>query len=247
MFQGTYCIASHTFSICSLYEDVQMLCSDYRSADTPEFTITITEEDIHRESVQSDETRRNEGLPPYTFSEGYLETLAVYRKLAERLLSDDILLFHGSAVAVDGQCYIFTAKSGTGKSTHVRLWRKVLGERAVMVNDDKPLIRIKDGVAMVYGTPWDGKHRLSTNMAVPLKAIAVLQRGERNCIAPLGVKEAFPLLLQQTYRPEDRLQLLKAMQLLGKMAENVNLYVLHCNMEEEAAKVAFEGMSHEQI
>lgn len=247
MFQGTYCIASHTFSICSLYQDVQMLCCGYQCDGNPEFTITTTKEDIHRESVLSDETRKNEGLPPYTFSDGYLETLAVYRKLAERLLSDDILLFHGSAVAVDGLCYIFTAKSGTGKSTHVRLWRKVLGERAVMVNDDKPMIRIKDGVAMVYGTPWDGKHRLSSNMAVPLKAIAVLQRGERNSIAPLGVKEAFPMLLQQTYRPEDRLQLLKAMQLLGKMAESVNLYVLHCNMEEEAAKVAFEGMSHEHV
>ena len=80
---------------------------------------------------------------------------------------------------MDGQAVLFTAKSGTGKSTHTKLWRDLFGERAVMVNDDKPLLRIlKDGV-LVCGTPWDGKHRLSTNCALPLKAICILERGKK--------------------------------------------------------------------
>lgn len=241
--KGTFRIADHVFCICSVYEEVQKMCGNYISTDEPEFVITTNEEDIRLESEMSDHNRQFEGLPPYTFADSYLETLAVYRKLVERLADDDIILFHGSAIAVEGQCYLFTAKSGTGKSTHVRLWRKMLGDRAVMVNDDKPLIRLKDGMAVVYGTPWDGKHHLSTNISMPLKSIAVLKRGEKNSIVPLGIKESLPMLIQQTYRPDNPQAVMKVLQLVGKLAQSVNLFELHCNMEDEAAHVAYEGMS----
>ena len=80
---------------------------------------------------------------------------------------------------MDGEAYIFTAVSGTGKSTHAMLWREVFGERVRMINDDKPLIRITpEGKAVVYGTPWDGKHHLSKNSAFPLKAICWLTRAK---------------------------------------------------------------------
>ena len=105
----------------------------------------------------------------------YLETLAVCRKIAERMPEHNTFLFYGSCIAVDGAGYVFTAKSGTGKSTHTRLWRELLDNRATMVNDDKPLIRIADDDAIIYGTPWDGKHPLSHNIAVPLKAICILE------------------------------------------------------------------------
>ena len=139
-------------------------------------------------------------------SKPYLETLTVYRKIATAFLERSVLLMHGSVVAVDGEAYMFTALSGTGKSTHVRLWRKLFGDRAVMVNDDKPLVRIGGERAIVYGTPWDGKHHLSNNIAVPLKAIVVLRRGLENEIHPLTVQEAFPTLLQQSFRTEDPYQ-----------------------------------------
>lgn len=241
--KGIYRIADHVFSICSVYEEVQKMCANYLSTEEPEFVITTTEEDIRKESQLSDHSRKYEGLPPYTFADDYLETLAVYRKLVERLADDDIILFHGSAVAVDDACYLFTAKSGTGKSTHVRLWRKLFGNRALMVNDDKPLIRLNNGTATIYGTPWDGKHHLSSNISMPLKSIAVLKRGEKNTIVPLGIKESLPMLIQQTYRPDNPQAVMKVLQLVGKLAQSVNLYELHCNMEDEAAKVAYEGMS----
>ena len=84
----------------------------------------------------------------------------IYRKIADALVDDGVILYHGSVIAVDGQGYLFTAKSGTGKSTHTALWRELFGERAVMVNDDKPLLRVKDDQVTVYGTPWNG-NRLS--------------------------------------------------------------------------------------
>ena len=154
----------------------------------------------------------------------------------------DTILFHGSVVAVDGAAYLFTAASGTGKSTHVALWRKLFGERAVMVNDDKPLLHIGD-VVTAYGTPYDGKHKLSNRIAVPLKAICILTRAETNSIVPVTKSEAYPMLLQQVYRPNDVFALQKTLGLIDKMAEKVGLYRLGCNMDIEAAKVAYDGMN----
>ena len=194
MFEGKYILADMCIGIRSLYDEVQRMCEDYRAPmdSTPEFIVETTEQDIEAERIQSEETRIEEGLPPYAFDAAYLETLAVYRQIATECVLRGRLLMHGSVVAVDGRAYMFTAKSGTGKSTHVRLWRKLFGERAVMVNDDKPLLRIRrvsgddlpadEESVLVYGTPWDGKHRLSTNMSAPLEAICILTRAKENTI-----------------------------------------------------------------
>ena len=151
-------------------------------------------------------------------------------------------MFHGSCIAVDGVGYLFTAKSGTGKSTHTRLWRELLGVKAVMVNDDKPLIRMTGEGAVIYGTPWDGKHRLSSNIAVPLKAVCILERAEENAIHPITADEAYPMLLQQVYRPMDRMAMNTTLTLIDRLAVSVNLWRLDCNMDPEAARVAYEAM-----
>lgn len=245
--KGTFCMAGHTFSVISIYEEVQDMCREYACQDSPEFTIHTTVNDIIEEGRQSDETRKTEGLPPHKFDDGYLETLAVYRKLCSRLLQENILLFHGSAIAVDGKCYVFTASSGTGKSTHASLWRKVLGETAMMVNDDKPLIHIQDGKAMVYGTPWNGKHHLGCNVAVPLHGIALLQRDEKNSIRRAEVEEVLPTLIKQSYLPKHEGAMIPFLGLVGQLAQSTSLYLLRCNMEDEAARVAYEGMTNEHI
>ena len=156
------------------------------------------------------------------------------------MLDFDTVLFHGSVIAVDGVGYLFTAKSGTGKSTHTRLWREYFGERAVMVNDDKPLLHIADTVT-AYGTPYNGKHRLGTNTSVPLKAICILTRAENNHIEPI-TREQYTMLLQQVYRPADMLKMVKTLELVDRLADGVKLYRLGCNMDISAAKVAYEGM-----
>ena len=166
-------LANRYIEINNLYHFIEDYCNDYMIKDTqklpiPDFCINVVREDIDFERTKSAAEDRKEGIPIRHFTDEYLETLAVYRKIAEQMLSYDTILFHGSVIAVDGFGYLFTAKSGTGKSTHTRLWRETFGDRAVMVNDDKPLLRItKDGV-IAYGTPWDGKHRLSTNTSVPI-------------------------------------------------------------------------------
>lgn len=239
---GIYKIADTVVEIHSLHSEVQELCQDYKSDETPELIIETTQSDIDFERKKSAQEDAYEGLPIRFFTESYLETLAVYRKLAVALLDKDILLFHGSVIAVDGEGYLFTAKSGTGKSTHTRLWRQKFGDRAVMVNDDKPLIRLSGDQAIVYGTPWDGKHRLSTNTSVPLKALCILERNAENIIVPQTLHQVLPMLMQQSYRPREEAALRKTLMLISKLGMKVRLYRLGCNMNPSAADVAYEGM-----
>ena len=111
-----------------------------------------------------------------------------------------------------------------------------------MINDDKPLIRISIDGAVVYGTPWDGKHRLSANIAVPLKALCILERAEQNSIRPVAAYEAYPILLQQVYRPANTQALRKTLSLIDRLASTVPLWRLRCNMELDAARIAYEAM-----
>ena len=242
--EGLYKIAEHTVRFISLHEKIHAMCRDYRVAEeAPEIVISTFQADIDAERRKSEAEDRLEGIPVRRYSDAYLETLAVYRKLADALLTDDTVLFHGSCVSVDGEGYLFTAKSGTGKSTHTRLWREAFGSRAVMVNDDKPLLRIRESGVTAFGTPWDGKHHLSNNISVPLKAICILERGEQNEIQRITPGEAYPMLLQQTNRPRDPQRMLKTLQLLDVLINAAGLYRLRCNREPEAAWIAFEGMN----
>lgn len=241
-------LAGQYFEICPVCDYIKEYCKEYivdkTVADVKSFRIIASQEDIDFERDKSAREDRKEGIPVRQFSDAYLETLAVYRKIADKLLSCDTLLFHGSVVSVDGEGYLFTAKSGTGKSTHTCLWREYFGERAVMVNDDKPLLHITDVGVTVYGTPWDGKHRLSTNIAVPLKGICILTRDEKNHIEPVKPRDVYPLMIQQTNRTCTADGMRQTLSLIDRMLAVVPLYRLGCNMEREAAKVAYEGMKN---
>lgn len=241
---GTYLLADIPIQITSLYDEVHKMCADYRTELPAHICISTTDEEIEEEGRMSDQQRKIEGLPSFQFEPSYLETLTIYRKIATEMMSHGILLMHGSVIAVDGEAYLFTALSGTGKSTHVRLWRRLFGPRAVMVNDDKPLVRVAQGNrSIVYGTPWDGKHHLSNNISVPLKAIVFLERGKENEIHEVDAKWMFPVLMQQSFRTDDAMGAIRSMQLLGVLAERVKFYDLHCNMDPEAAEVAYRGMN----
>ena len=243
--KSTYRLAGHAIKIESLYSQVHTLCAAYRVEDDAEYCITTTPADIAYERQRSAQADALEGAVPHKYADPYLETLAVYRKLAQLLVQDDILLMHGAVVAVDGQAYLFTAKSGTGKTTHTRLWMQQFGDRAVMVNGDKPLLHVTNTGVTVYGTPWDGKEHLSTNIACPLRAVCILTRSETNHIGRISKKEALPMLCQQVYRPADPAALAKMLPLVDRLGCSVPLYRLGCNMEPEAAQVAYHGMNQE--
>lgn len=236
-------LADIVVGIEPIYSDMEVYCREYITEETADFNIKIEESDIDFERVRSKKEAEKEGREVVEYSDSYLETLAVYRQIAEKLPMYNTFLFHGSAIAVDDRGYLFTAKSGTGKSTHTRLWREYFGERAIMVNDDKPLLKVSTNGVRVYGTPWDGKHRLSNNVSVQLKAVCILVRDDVNHIEEISAGEAYQMLLQQSYRPLDKKAVVQTLTLLDILKEHVKFYRLGCNMDPEAAKVAYCGMN----
>lgn len=243
MTEFTIKVAGQVAAVNALHESSRDYCRDYLCDEKPNITMVITPEDIALEREKSARTDLAEGFPTRDMSDAQLEITAIQRKLSEALFASDTLLFHGSAIAVDGVAYMFTAKSGTGKSTHTSLWRQYLGDRAVMVNDDKPFLRIEEDSILVCGSPWNGKHRLGTNICVPLKAICILERGIENQITKITAGEALFMLLQQSNRPADAKMLPKYMELLDAVAAHVDFYRLQCNMELNAAEVAYKTIS----
>lgn len=163
-------------------------------------------------------------------------------KFYEGLLDFDGFLLHSSAVVLDGKAYLFSATSGTGKSTHTNLWLKVFGDRAKILNDDKPAIRVIDGQVYASGTPWSGKVDLSINETVPVAGICFLERAKENSICEISSKEALTRLLEQTIKPKNTEQLDKLCKILDRVFEKVKVYRLGCNISEEAVYTAYNAM-----
>ena len=243
MTEFTIKVAGVPIGVRAMFASTRDYCRAYFTEETPVFSVATEPEDLEFEQNKAREEAILEGLRFRDFPDPYLERTAIQRKIAEKLFDYDTLIFHGSVVAVEGQGYLFTAKSGTGKSTHTRFWRETFGEKAVMVNDDKPFLKITEKEILVCGAPWSGKHGLDTNITVPLKAICILERGEENQIRPIEPGHALMMLMQQSNRPLDRQKLLKYMDLIDGLASKTALWKMRCNLDPAAAKVAFDAMS----
>ena len=147
---------------------------------------------------------------------------------------------HGAVIAVGQKAWLFTAPSGTGKTTHIRLWLENI-PGSYVVNGDKPLIRMGEEVT-VFGTPWAGKEGMQRNTGVPLCGIVLLERGALNRIEALDFAHALPTLIQQIYRPKEREPLEKTLELIGELDRRIPLYRIECNMLPEAALTAYETL-----
>ena len=234
MYRFTIELAETPIEINTSREAFKGRCRDYLSEKPAEFSVSVSDADIEfeRECAKAEE--------PF---EWQLEWMAIYRKICSGMYGKDTVLMHGSSLAVDGRAYLFCAPSGTGKSTHTRLWRQYLGDRVLMINDDKPLVRVKDSKVRIYGTPWNGKHHIGTNTSAPLHAVCFLERGRENALTPLDSDSALPQLLKYIYRPEDPAQMLQMLDTAAKISGLSGFYSLRCNMDQSAAEIAYKGMS----
>ncbi len=148
-------------------------------------------------------------------------------------------VLHGSAIAYKGRGVIFSAPSGTGKSTHTALWKQCFGEDVVHINDDKPALRFRDDGVVMYGTPWSGKTDLNTNQCVPLHAVVFVERGEENSLRRMDATESMLHLQSQVVQPYHDAHIGSV--LIDRMitvAETVPVYLMTCNMDPEAALTA---------
>ena len=236
-------IAGLVTQIQPLFESTAAYCRNYLCEQMPDFFISVTEADLRFEQRMLDLEADEEGMKRRKFTDPFLERTAIQRKIADELIKRDTLLLHGSAVAVDGEAYLFTATCGTGKSTHTRLWREVFGDRAVMVNDDKPFLQITQSGVIAHGAPWSGKHGLDTNISLPLKGICVLRRGSQNVIERAEPETVLPMLRHESHLPEEEGARERGNDLVEKLAATVPLWEMHCTPTQEAAKIAYQAMA----
>lgn len=225
-------LAELNIRIENKYPYIEKMCGDYIiSGCECDFSVSATREEMKREANED-----CNDLP-------YLETLAVYRKIAEKLLEYNGFLLHGVLLETAGQGIAFCARSGTGKSTHVFLWKKLLGDKCEIINGDKPLVRIIDGKVYAYGTPWCGKEGIQKNAKTSLRSLCFIERGEKNELTKLRQNEVFPRLTTQIYMPKDNgAKMLKTLELADVFVKNTTSYVMKCNMDISAAEVAYNGI-----
>ena len=214
------------------FPELEWLCREYVTDEVPKIVLSVTQEEIEEErSKQAD-----------IFTDGYLETICLYRKLALEMLKCDVFLMHASVIEVDGEGYAFLAHSGTGKTTQTRLWLEYFGARARVINGDKPLIRVMpDGTFVAYGTPWCGKEGMGCNASVPLKALFLLERSTVPTCEPADQEFSIDRLFHQLLMPEDPEQMMQLLDMVDKLVETVPCYRLRCDMTDASVVTAFNA------
>jgi len=235
-------IAEFVFEIETNFSDTKEMCKDYLTDENSDFLVSINKEDLVYEKEKSIKEAIYEGITPEEFSDAYLETIAVYRKIAEYISVHSASVFHGCLVSLNNEGYLFTGRSGIGKSTHVNNWVKMYPD-CIIVNGDKPILKIVGDDVIGFGTPWSGKENLNTNSSVKLKAIIVLTRDLVNHIEKISINDALPSLLSSTYRSSSNNGIKNALEFVAHIGSKVELYKLGCNMDKESAKVDYEGMN----
>ena len=237
-------IAGQVGAVECLFDSTPYYLARYVTHDTAGFSASVSREDLERERQFRDAEALEEGMKLRKVTEPFLERLAIQRKFAEYLMGCGVLMVHGSAVTVDGVGYIFTARCGTGKSTHTRLWREAFGGRAVMINDDKPFIRLDGTEATVCGAPWSGKHGLDSNTEVPLGGICLLERGKENEIRPI-LEDEIPELTRNLRWFMESERVAQFDSLAAELVRRVPLWHMKCNMDPSAAEMSHGVMSGE--
>ena len=220
------------------YEYTKEYVKDYLTDEEPIFTVSASDEDIEREHVIS-----GVRVPDY-----YAENVVLYRRIAERLPEFDALVFHGAVLECDGIAYAVTAHSGVGKTTHTRLWLSEFSDEVKILNGDKPILRIIDGVITACSTPWMGKEGYGYNATRPLGGIAFLARGTVNVARRITPDKAVMRFMNQVYLSKaDVLQLTRSMRVADALLSGVPLYELECNMQPEAAHVAYDAFVNGKV
>ena len=153
-------------------------------------------------------------------------------------------LFHSSVVSYQGKAYMFLGTSGTGKSTHSSLWLKYI-EGTELVNDDNPVVRIVDGVARVYGSPWSGKTPCYRNVVYPVGGIVKLDQAPYNEIKRLKGVRAYAAVVPSISGKRWDKRLAEGLhETENLLAQYVPVWHLDCLPDEAAARLSCNTCAH---
>lgn len=206
---------------------------------SPELSIEITEEALAAEDKIS---QAEQGIK---FGRGSLEFTAIHRIIADWLPLHSAFVMHSAVIAVNNEGVAFAAHSGTGKTTHMLLWQKLLEDKMEIINGDKPIIRFFESepeTPYAFGTPWNGKEGLGGSKKVPLKHICMIERSEENSVTPLSRSEAVDLMFKQTYMPKSPAAAMATMSMINRLLGCCKLWRIRCNMDPDAAETAYKNI-----
>lgn len=229
-----YEIAGLRILLKNKYPYTDKFCRAYLSANQTapvDITASVTDAEMQEE---------REASP--NFSEGYIENICLYRSLCCQIPLFDRMLMHCSVLEFNGEAYAFLGRSGTGKSTHTKLWLQNVSD-ARIINGDKPILEYRQGEFIAHGTPWMGKEQWGTRSQAPLKGLCFLEQAKVNAIKRLTPAQASAKLFMQILIPQEEENASKTLELADKMVTEIPAYLLQCDISQEAVKTSFEAMT----
>ena len=157
---------------------------------------------------------------------------------AFRTVAQKTLLFHASVIVREGKGFLFLGHSGTGKSTHSRMWLETFDD-AELLNDDNPVVRLlPDGSVRVYGSPWSGKTPCYKQQEAPVGALVQLEQASENTIERLRMSQAYPFLLASVSGLKIEKETMDALyESLAALLEQVPVFKLRCLPNHYAARL----------
>ncbi len=219
----------------NIYEEFRKRAKDYIIEETePDIVLEVTKDEILAELLRDPR-----------FGEAYHEGAILFGKVCREILKHNAFFLHSAVVEYEGKGYLFTGRSGAGKSTHALLWQEVF-PKSVIINADKPMIkRCHDGF-YAYGTPWCGKEGINKNASVKICGAFFIEQAEGNSIKEMDKKEVLEKIFSRTnYMREPELNLLMT-GLLSEFVEKVPFYLLECDISHEAVKTAYNAINSEE-
>jgi len=226
-------IAEIPINIDNRYEHIRILCQGYLTEKDPVVSITVTEEEIQKNA----ETQ--------TGREGYDEVSCVFQQIANAIIPFDAFFLHAAVLAINGKGVAFAAKSGIGKTTRLNLWEEAFGDKAQIVNGDKPVLRFLDGQLYAYGTPWKGKEINGNNVRTPLNALCFLERSDEVSLQRISIPETLSRIFSQVFVPEDEQSRMHFLGLIDRMIQCTPCFLLKCNKGKEKPVEIWDQMEME--
>lgn len=202
------------------------LCEKYfGDFSSPDISLSVSDQELEKELA-------------FGSSKGYAESVAACRKLAYELPRYDAFLLHAATFEIEGKGIAFLGNSGTGKSTHMLLWKELFGDKLTVINGDKPIVRLLSGRPVAYGTPWCGKEGLSENRSTPLTDICFIVRSDKNEVVPITSEDGAGRILSQIIIPPGSENILKITELLDKTILGCRLWEIRCNTDISSAQIS---------
>lgn len=215
-------------------EQFKTACSSFLTDDSApaEFTVSVDPERMKAEQAE---------VPG--ISACCAESRCLLKQVIQELPQFRAIMFHGACIAYEGRAYIFAAPSGTGKTTHVRLWKQQFGDKVTVINGDKPVLYMGDTTIEAFSSPWAGKENWFTPFTCSLGAICFLERGEQNSISPVYGEKAVECLFKQIPLPQKRESLMLTLSYMDRIVTTVPMYIMKCNMTPEAAEMSCKALT----